>query len=326
MPGGGDSSGRYTGRPHRDPPPVLLSPEITRDNALAMMRWLEDEEVTRFLSDSRHVSRDIERVVSRVHLPTLTHLFSQGGRFFMVCDPRNVPVGFVRLVGHGASYELVIVIGERSNWGRRLGTTALQQSLKKAFLELRAEKLVARIHPGNVWSIRVFSKLGFLLERETPSLMTFTLTQDRYLALARRTAARAADICITRLDRDRLQKLIAMAGRRRDVDQQTLGSLASEIERAIILPSRQVAPDVITMNSRAQLRVNDELAEVALVYPEHADAGGSPQKISVLSPVGTAILGFREGDVIDWPDRDGQLKIQITKVLHQPEAAGDYHL
>lgn len=305
-------------------PSILLSPEITRDNAFAMMDWLKDEEVTRYLADSRNVSRDIEQVVNRVNLPTLTHLFNQGGRFYMVCDERNVPIGFVRLVRKGVDYEMVMVIGERNNWGRKLGTSTLHQSLKTAFLELRAEKLIARIHPGNLWSIRAFRNCGFQLESETGALMTFTLTQDRYLALSRNIPAAAADIFISLIDKDRLQKLIAAARKRDDADEQALKSLAMELDRAIALPPQQVAGDVITMNSRARLRLNDEPTEVALVYPEHAD--DRAQNISVFSPVGTAVLGFREGDLVDWRTPEGDLTIHIEKVLYQPEAAGDFHL
>ena len=72
-------------------PFISLCPEITRANALTLMDWLEDECVTRHLSDSRHVSRFIEQVIGRVQLPILTHLFNQGGRFFMAYDRHDVP-------------------------------------------------------------------------------------------------------------------------------------------------------------------------------------------------------------------------------------------
>ena len=71
-------------------PFVSLCPEITRTNALTLMDWLEDEDVTRFLSDSRHVSRLIEQVIGRVQLPILTHLFNRGGRFFRLRQLRPI--------------------------------------------------------------------------------------------------------------------------------------------------------------------------------------------------------------------------------------------
>ncbi|HWL62670.1 MAG TPA: GNAT family N-acetyltransferase [Steroidobacteraceae bacterium] len=305
-------------------PVVHLVPEVTRTDALAMMDWLKDEEVTRYLSDSRHVSREIEQVVYRVQLPTLTHLFSRGGRFLMACDERKVPIGFVRLVSRGEDYELVIVIGERHKWGRKLGTSALHEALRLAFRELRAGKLIARIHPDNLRSIRAFRNCGFQLESESPALMTFTLARDRYFALSANLAAAVSDIHITVADRRRLQRLITAARGRDDSDERELESLAFEIERAIVLPSRQVSRDVVTMNSRARLRLNEETTEISLVYPKHAD--GSPGKVSVFSPLGTAILGFREGDLIDWGDPDDSVRIRIEKVLYQPEAAGDFHL
>ena len=101
-------------------PFISLCPEITRANALTLMDWLEDEDVTRYLSDSRHVSRFIEQVIGRVQLPILTHLFNQGGRFFMAYDRHDEPVGFVRLVKKGPDCEMVLVIGDRENWGRKL--------------------------------------------------------------------------------------------------------------------------------------------------------------------------------------------------------------
>src|SRR5690606_18900945 len=122
----------------------------------------------------------------------------------------------------------------------------------------------------------------------------------------------------------RLWKLIAAARKRRNVDDQALKSLVAEIDRAIVLPPQQVSPDVITMNSRARLRLNDAPAEIALVYPTLADDRAN--RVSVISPLGTAVLGFREGDRVDWRGADGPLKIEVEKVLYQPEAAGDFHL
>ena len=91
-------------------PFISLCPEITRANALNLMDWLSDEDVVRHLSDSRHVSRHIEQLIDRVQLPILTHLFNQGGRFFMAYDRDDLPVGFVRLIRNGPDCEIVLVI------------------------------------------------------------------------------------------------------------------------------------------------------------------------------------------------------------------------
>ena len=300
-------------------PFVSLCPEITRADALMLMDWLEDECVTRHLSDSHDVSRFIERVIGRVQLPVLTHLFNQGGRFFMVCDRHDVPVGFVRLVKTGPVCEMVLVIGNRDNWGRQLGASTIREGMKLAFFEMRAEKLIAKIHPDNARSLKLFQRCGFLLESETPALMSFAMTATRHLRLLRESpAGHVGDIHITELDQAQLRNLVASE------QASAMFELEHEIERAIVVDPRQVPRNVVTMNSRALLQLDDEEVEVALVYPEDAD--DSTGKLSVCSGIGTAILGYGEGDAFDWRIPDRTCRIRIKKVLYQPEAAGDFHL
>jgi len=300
-------------------PFISLCPEITRTDALTLMDWLEDERVIRYLSDSRHVSRFIEQVVGRVQLPILTHLFNQGGRFFMAYDRHDVPVGFVRLVKTGSNCEIVLVIGNRDNWGRKLGASAIHEGMKLAFLEMRAEKLIAKVHPDNARSLKAFLRCGFLLESETPTIKSFSMTSERYLQLLRENAVGdSSDIYITEIDKARLGSLIALEEGPAVVD------LEHEIERAIVVDPRQVARNVVTMNSRALLHLGDQEVEVSLVYPQDAD--GSAGKLSVCSDFGAAILGYQEGDTIDWRISDRTRCISIEKVLYQPEAAGDFHL
>jgi regulator of nucleoside diphosphate kinase len=300
-------------------PFVALCPEITRSHALTLMDWLEDEDVTRHLSDSRHVSRFIEQVVGRVQLPVLTHLFNQGGRFFMVCDRHDVPVGFVRLVQTGATCEMVLVIGHRDNWGRRLGASAIFEAMKIAFFEMRADKLVAKIHPDNARSLQLFQRCGFLPVQQSPALQSFAMTAERYRRrLREQPAAGAGDICITASDQARLRDLLALE------PATTVFELAHEIERARVVDARQVPRDVVTMNSRAVLQLDDEDVEVALVYPEDTD--DSAGRLSVCSGIGTAILGYREGDSFDWRILDRTRRLRVRAVVYQPEAAGHFHL
>jgi regulator of nucleoside diphosphate kinase len=300
-------------------PFVSLCPEITRADALTLIEWLQDECVTRHLSDSRDVSRQIEQVVARVQLPTLTHLFNQGGRFFIAHDRRDVPVGFVRLAQSGVDCEMVLVIGDARKWGRGLGAAAIREGMKLAFLEMRAEKLIAKIHPDNARSLKTFGRCGFLPESATPALKSFAITSARYRRLLREApAGQGADICITELDKDRLSRVIALA------QDPSVFELEHEIERAVVVEPAQVAPDVVTMNSRALLQLDDEQLEVTLVYPEDADHGSG--KLSVCSGVGTAILGVKEGDAFDWRMRERTRHIRVGKVLYQPEAAGNFEL
>jgi regulator of nucleoside diphosphate kinase len=300
-------------------PFISLCPEITRTNALTLMDWLEDEDITRYLSDSRHVSRLIEQVVGRVQLPILTHLFNQGGRFFMACDQHDMPVGFVRLVKAGPDCEMVLVIGERDNWGRKLGASAIREGMKLAFFEMRAERLIAKIHPDNLRSLNAFLRSGFLLESETPAMKSLVISSSRYLRLLRESpAAYQAEIYVTEIDKARLRTLV-------DLELAPgIFELEHELERAIVVDPKKVAEDVVTMNSRAVLQVDDEEVEVALVYPEDADDRAG--KLSVFSGIGTAILGYREGDAFNWRIPNRTCHIRIGKILYQPEAAGDFHL
>ncbi|MDD3935270.1 bifunctional GNAT family N-acetyltransferase/nucleoside diphosphate kinase regulator [Rhodoferax sp.] len=300
-------------------PFISLCPEITRGNALTLMDWLEDEDVTRYLSDSRHVSLFIEQVIDRVQLPILTHLFNQGGRFFMAYDQHDVPVGFVRLVKTGTDCEMVLVIGNRDNWGRKLGASAIREGMKLAFFDMRAEKLIAKIRPDNTRSLKAFLHSGFLLQSETPAMKSLVMNSERYLRLLRESpAAHTSAIYITEIDKARLRSLVEFE-RSSDIFE-----LEHEIERAVVVDPLQVAEDVITMNSQALLQVDDEEMEVALVYPEDADDRAG--KLSVCSGIGTAILGYKAGDAFSWRIPNRTCHIRIEKVLYQPEAAGDFHL
>ena len=300
-------------------PFISLCPEITRANALNLMDWLSDEDVVRHLSDSRHVSRHIEQLIDRVQLPILTHLFNQGGRFFMAYDRDDLPVGFVRLIRNGPDCEIVLVIGKRDNWGRKLGASALHEGMKLAFFDMRAERLIARIHADNTRSLKAFAHNGFVLQNETPALKSYAMTAQHYLQRLRAgVSGAAADICITAVDQARLRDRLALEWESQAAD------LEHEIERACVVDARQVQRNVVTMNSRALLRLDEVAVEVALVYPEDAD--DSAGRFSVFSGVGTAILGCREGDRIDWRILDRTRHIRIEKLLYQPEAAGHFHL
>ena len=300
-------------------PFIFLSPEITRAHALTLKDWLADEAVTRYLSDSRDVSRSIAQMVERVHLPTLTHLFNRGGRFFMACDRHDTPVSFVRLVKNDRRCEIVLVIGERGNWGRKLGASAIREGMKLAFFEMRADELVAKIHSANARSLKAFERSGFVLDSETPTTKSFVMPSQRYLRLLRESPApHTRAICITELDKTRLQSLVEYW------DGPDAFELEHEVERATIVDPRQVGDDVVTMNSKALLQVDDEEREVALVYPDDADS--SADKVSVASGIGTAILGYKEGDAFNWRIPHRTCHIRIRKVLYQPEAAGDFHL
>lgn len=131
-------------------------------------------------------------------------------------------------------------------------------------------------------------------------------------------------IYITESDKDKLLKIISKVQHEDLIDYQKLKDLEAEIKRADVTSISELPGNVITMNSKAILLIEGEEEEVTLVYPSEADILES--KISVLSPIGTAILGYSEGDTIEWKVPNGSVQIEVKKVLFQPESLGLYHL
>lgn len=132
------------------------------------------------------------------------------------------------------------------------------------------------------------------------------------------------DIYLTSLDVERLQKLFSDPNL---ITQKLyIQKLKDEINRALIVDSSKILRGIVTMNSRVRLVDVDTQEEmiVTLVYPE--DANISEGKISILAPIGTAILGYSQGDIVQWEVPDGTRNLQIDDVLYQPEAAGEYSL
>lgn len=130
-------------------------------------------------------------------------------------------------------------------------------------------------------------------------------------------------IYLTRFDLQRLNDLLA------ELDSKTrkqLAALETELDRAELVDPKDVPADVVTMNTRLRYAdLEDEsVSEVTLVFPQDADI--HQNKMSVFSPVGTALLGYREGDTLDWETPGGIRKITIEKILFQPESAGAFHL
>ena len=132
-------------------------------------------------------------------------------------------------------------------------------------------------------------------------------------------------IVITRFDKERLEELIAVAEEFSDHGREDLHALVGELAIATVVSTKAVPPDVVTMNSKVVLRDVDTSEEMtySLVFPKNADIDVGA--ISILAPVGTAILGYSEGDVIEWPVPSRTRRIRIEKILYQPEAAGDFH-
>jgi regulator of nucleoside diphosphate kinase len=102
-------------------------------------------------------------------------------------------------------------------------------------------------------------------------------------------------------------------------------ALAAELDRAEVVEPDQVPPNVVTMNSTVRFTMTDSGKEfsLTLVYPKDA---GQADRISVLAPVGTALLGLSVGDELEWPTPGGgATTVRVIDVVYQPERSGDLH-
>ncbi|RBP53662.1 nucleoside diphosphate kinase regulator [Arenicella xantha] len=131
------------------------------------------------------------------------------------------------------------------------------------------------------------------------------------------------EITISSLDADRLYKLIDSLPKNSLLG---VSELEEELTRANIVDPPQVPPTIVTMNSTVKFSVESSKEEfvLTLVYPKDIDESGS--KISILAPVGSALLGLSQGDEIEWPKPGGGLiKVKIEEITYQPERAGELH-
>ena len=130
------------------------------------------------------------------------------------------------------------------------------------------------------------------------------------------------NIVITEGDYRRLESLIESSRRlhRRDADR--VDGLEQELERAIVVESGEVSPDVVTMNSRVRIEDLESSREMAyrIVFPNEANV--TENRISVLAPMGTALLGARAGATVEWKAPSGMRRFRVLEVEYQPEAVG----
>jgi len=133
-------------------------------------------------------------------------------------------------------------------------------------------------------------------------------------------------IHITDFDMKRLRQLLEGTHIWNQKDRTYLERLEEELDRAVLVTSKNVPSDVITMNSEVVISDLDTGKEMTyrLVFPGDADI--EQGKISILAPIGTALIGFRTGDIVKWKVPARTRRLRIERVVYQPEAAGDFHL
>ncbi len=131
------------------------------------------------------------------------------------------------------------------------------------------------------------------------------------------------DIIISELDYSRIDNLLRTTA---GISTNIKSALLTELERAELVAPEQIPANVVTMNSQVKFSVisTGVTFTLKLVYPKDMDDSGNT--ISILAPVGSAMLGLKEGDEIDWQDgQGGMLQVRIEAIEYQPERAGEYH-
>jgi len=128
-------------------------------------------------------------------------------------------------------------------------------------------------------------------------------------------------IILSSQDLERLEALLYALGNNLSPDK---AALLQELGRADVLEPQEIPPTVVTMNSTVRFTVEnrDEFC-LTLVYPKDVD--GQPDRISVLAPVGSALLGLSVGDSMAWPMPGGVVHVTIEELVYQPERAGEFH-
>lgn len=135
--------------------------------------------------------------------------------------------------------------------------------------------------------------------------------------------ATSTRIVLTSRDLQRLEKLLDSLPTDAFADK---SALETELKRAEVVEPDQVPPNVVTMNSTVRFTITESGEEfrLTLVYPK--DALGEPDRISILAPVGSALLGLAVGDEIEWPRPGGGVStVRVVEVVYQPERSGELH-
>ena len=132
---------------------------------------------------------------------------------------------------------------------------------------------------------------------------------------------KAKNIVITEADYVRLQRLVESSRVFRQRDAKHLDDLEQELERAAIMKAGEVPSNVVTMNSRVKVKDlnSGRITTYQIVFPREADIARN--RISVLAPIGTGLLGYSAGTTIEWQVPSGMRRFHILEVEYQPETA-----
>lgn len=131
---------------------------------------------------------------------------------------------------------------------------------------------------------------------------------------------------LTNYDYERLELLLDNMNRVPQNRREDLSLLEENLATCRIVEPEEMPANIVTLHSTVRyLDLNNNKERVVtLVFPSNADL--SKGRISLVVPLGAAILGRAEGDIVSWKVFDGTMTVRIEEVLYQPEAAGDHYL
>lgn len=131
---------------------------------------------------------------------------------------------------------------------------------------------------------------------------------------------------INKLDYARIQQCVSTAKQFNSISPVEADSLLNELKLGRLVEPEEIPETVVTMNSVVTITFLESGKEISfqLVYPDKADV--HKNKISIFSPIATALLGYQTGDEIEWCVPAGMTKIKIKEIVYQPESAGHFNL
>ena len=173
---------------------IFLCTEICRADVVRMIAWMKNANVTQYLNEAPDAVQSLETLLLSVPEPMYQYHLSREGHFYLVCHPEQGQVGFVKLLPNAEhqAYEIVYVIGEETLWGHGFGEQAVRAALSKAFLQLRAERVIAKVMPQNLRSVRCVRACGFQQTAQTNRLTRFEITFAAYCRHLRENSSQRA--------------------------------------------------------------------------------------------------------------------------------------
>jgi regulator of nucleoside diphosphate kinase len=133
-------------------------------------------------------------------------------------------------------------------------------------------------------------------------------------------------IIMNKLDFARIMKCIQEAKSRKSINAAEAETLLAELRSARIVEPYEIPDNIVTMNSVVKIKFLKTGKEIKfrIVYPDQANI--KENRISIFSPVATALIGYKVSDEIDWVVPSGLTRIRIEEIIYQPEAEGNYDL